>query len=131
MTGALRVIEGGTGAVATRDDADGITGRMVAALTAIGLKPVRNENREIIRFEAADLNREIDDDVRASLLARVEVSLELCSPDVLRVEAAKLKAGTVAAGADIDVKLRLQLLIDVLAEFPADVVRQACKEQRR
>ena len=131
MTGALRVIDGGAGAVTTRDDADGVTGRMVGALTAIGLKPVRNENREIVRFEAADLNVEIDDEARASLLARVEASLQLCPPDVLRVEGGKFRVGTRSASADVDVAMQIQLLVDVLADFPADVVRQACKEQRR
>jgi hypothetical protein len=129
---ALTLIQGGAGRqVAIRDDADGINGRMTAALMAIGLKAVHAANGAVMSFEVIDADTEIDEVTRTSLLARVEASLEPCAPEVLRIEAAKLKAGTATPGADVDVALRMQLLVDVMAEYPSDVARQAGKDQRR
>jgi hypothetical protein len=130
MSGALRVIQGGAApAVAVRNDAAGANDRMVVALREIGLHPQRDDNGELVGFGIIR-NGEIDEGERARLLERVDLAMQPCTPDLVTGEVEILRE-TLHAPKGFNTRTLMVLLSEVLQEYPADVVKTACKDQRR
>lgn len=66
------------------------------------------------------------------LLDLIEVSCRPAPADVVTVELARLKAGTVGRSMDgVDLEAWLTVLGDEIEEFPADVIRAACRKWLR
>lgn len=93
------------------------------------LKSKVNNDFDLIGYELSD---RLDRDDAGAALAVVEASCKPCNPTVALSEVGGCFAATTAREHDqLDIQVTLKAMVAGLAEFPEDVIRDACRAYAR